>query len=124
MDLSTANRVVLALLVICSALLVSPALGGTPGEIVGWGYDNYGQVSQVPTGAGYTGIAGGEYHSVALRANGSIVGWGLDNYGQVSQAPAGTGYTAIAAGVYHSVALRTDGSIVSWSRRASCRVTQ
>ncbi|GEM_PF-1110728 len=37
MDRSTPNRVVLALLVICSALLVAPALGGTPQEIVSWG---------------------------------------------------------------------------------------
>ena len=55
-------------------------------------------MSQTPAGTGYTAVAAGGYHSLALRADGSIVSWGSDRYGQVSQTPAGTGYTAVAAG--------------------------
>ena len=119
MDRSTSNRVVLALLVICSALLVAPVLGGSPGVIVSWGNDDYGVVSGTPAGTGYTAGAAGSQHSVALRANGSIVSWGINDgssldYGQVSGTPAGAGYTAVAAGYLHSLALTSDGSIVSW----------
>ena len=63
-------------------------------------------MSQTPEGTGYTAIAAGTWHSLALKADGSIVSWGSDVEGQVSQAPAGTGYTAVAAGGYHSLALK------------------
>ncbi len=84
------------------------------GFIVSWGYDEYGQVSDTPTESGFTAIAGGDSHSLALRADGSIVSWGYDAYGQVSNTPTESGFTAIAAGGEHSLALRADGSIVSW----------
>ncbi len=79
-----------------------------------WGSDGSGQVSATPTVAGFTAVAAGGYHSLALRADGSLVSWGWDDYGQVSATPTGTGFTAMAAGLYHSVALRADGSLVSW----------
>jgi hypothetical protein len=95
--------------------LLSPALVAQ-GEIVSWGYDIYGQVSDTPPGTGFTQIAGGWDHSLALRTDGSIVSWGYDFYGQVSNTPPGTGFTQVAGGWYHSLALRTDGSMVSWGK--------
>ena len=41
--------------------------------IVSWGRDSEGQVSNTPPGAGYTAIAAGGIHSLALAAAGSIV---------------------------------------------------
>ncbi|WQB72144.1 putative Ig domain-containing protein (plasmid) [Prescottella equi] len=76
-----------------------------PGTVTAWGWDNNGQVSGAPTGGGYTAIAAGDLHSLALTADGHITAWGLDNHGQVSFAPTGGGYTAIAAGSQHSLAL-------------------
>jgi PKD repeat protein len=119
MDLSTSSRAVLALLVICGAVLVMPVLGGTPQEIVSWGNDDFGQVSQTPAGTGYTAVAAGSAHSLALRADGSIASWGMNDYGQVSQTPAGTGYTAVAAGGYHNLALRAPAPVADFTANAT-----
>jgi len=73
-----------------------------------------GQVSDTPTATGFTTIAGGGFHSLALASDGSISAWGHDNSGQVSDAPTDSGYVAIAGGDYHSMALAGDGSIVTW----------
>ena len=42
------------------------ALSGTVGAITSWGRDNYNQVTNTPTGTGFTHIAGGGYHSLAF----------------------------------------------------------
>jgi PKD repeat protein len=115
--------VVLALLVLASAALVTPVLGAMHQPIISWGSDQYGQVSQMPTDTGYTAIAAGDSHSLALRADGSIVSWGSDFSGEVSRTPSGTGFTAVAAGWEYSVALRADGSIVSWGEDSYRKVS-
>ncbi|MCH2116084.1 MAG: PEP-CTERM sorting domain-containing protein, partial [Pirellulales bacterium] len=74
------------------------------GSIISWGEDWEGQVSNTPSGTDFTAIAGGEYHSLALKSDGSIVSWGRDNYNQVTNTPTGTGFTHIAGGGYHSLA--------------------
>ncbi|GEM_PF-1433313 len=86
--------------------------------------NDYGQVSDTPAGTGYTAVAAGRWHSLALKADGSIVSWGRDREGQVSQTPAGTGYTAIAGGYVHNLALKADGSIVSWGDDKFDQVSQ
>jgi hypothetical protein len=53
----------------------------------------------------FTAIAGGGYHSMALRSDGSIISWGNNSYDQVSDTPFYPGFTAIAAGYSHSMAL-------------------
>ncbi len=61
-------------------------------------------------------LAGGSYHSLALKADGTVATWGIDWRGDgVTALPAGlSNVVAIAAGAYHSLALRHDGTIVSW----------
>ncbi|NMD61502.1 UNVERIFIED_ORG: Regulator of Chromosome Condensation (RCC1) repeat protein [Nocardia globerula] len=90
-----------------------------PGTITGWGYgvggnNDNGQLDNFPAGGGYTAIAAGYSHSLALTADGSIVGWGNNNDGQLDNIPAGSGHKAIAVGAFHSVALTADGTIVAW----------
>jgi hypothetical protein len=66
-------------------------------------------------------VAGGAYHSLALKADGTVVAWGAGtsnalapNYGQ-AMVPAGlTNVVAVAAGFYHSLALKADGTMVAW----------
>ena len=79
----------------------------TPGTIVGWGSNEYGQTN-IPAGlSGVTAIASGAYHSLALKSDGTVVGWGSNGEGQTS-VPAGlSGVTAIAGGGSHSVAANT-----------------
>jgi alpha-tubulin suppressor-like RCC1 family protein len=72
-------------------------------------------VTNIPPGlANVTAIAAGEWHALALKADGTVVAWGDDRYGQTS-VPAGlSNVVAIAAGVEHSLALTADGHMVSW----------
>ena len=59
-------------------------------------------------------LAGGNSHSLALKADGSIVSWGNNNWGQISNTPPGNDFVSVAVGAIHSLALKADGSIVSW----------
>ena len=108
-----------------SASLGAAAPSQTPttstGSIVGWGWDNLGQATP-PAGDDYAAIAGGHYHSVALKADGSLVAWGSGSWGQ-TPAPPGDDYVAIASGTYHGLALKTDGSIVGWGWNTNGQAT-
>ena len=73
--------------------------------ITSWGYDVNNQVTDTPLGTNFTAIAGGAYHSLALKSDGSLISWGDDNYNQVTNTPLDTNFTAIAGGAYHSLAL-------------------
>ncbi|MEN6340999.1 MAG: Ig-like domain-containing protein [Methanospirillum sp.] len=98
--------IVFALLILCGAALVNPALGGA---IVNWGDTG----SSVPSGTDFTAIAADGWDGLALRADGSLVHWGGD-YPGGSGTPSGTDFTAVAIGSGYSLALRADGSIVAW----------
>jgi alpha-tubulin suppressor-like RCC1 family protein len=125
----------------------SLALGGD-GTLAAWGYNSYGQLGNggstnrsVPTavttssgvlaGKSVTAIAAGQYHSLALCADGTLATWGYNNYGQLgngtttnSSMPvavttttgvlAGKTVVAIAAGNQHSLALCADGTLAAW----------
>ncbi|MFC1677887.1 SUMF1/EgtB/PvdO family nonheme iron enzyme [Planctomycetota bacterium] len=84
------------------------------GAMVGWGLDHAGQATP-PEGNDHVAIAGGAYHSIALKSDGSIAGWGLNDFGQATP-PAGNDYVAIAAGTHHNIALKNDGSLFGWGR--------
>ncbi|OYD66693.1 putative Ig domain-containing protein [Rhodococcus sp. OK302] len=86
----------------------------SPNTIAAWGYNYFGQAT-APDGSAFTAVAGGEAHSLALKADGTITAWGNNAYGQAT-APAGSGYIAIAAGGTHSVALTANGTITAWGR--------
>jgi hypothetical protein len=85
-------------------------------------------------------IAAGNYHSLALRADGTVVGWGQSDYGQATGLTnsiypyASTGLVrvagqilsnvvAIAAGDYHSLALRGDGTVIGWGDNRHNQIT-
>src|SRR5205823_3209453 len=87
------------------ALVPIPVAGVTPGSI---------------------GIAAGDNHNLALRADGTVWAWGNNSFGQLGDgtitpsrlAPVQTqGITnaiAISAGQNYSLAVRADGTLVSW----------
>ena len=102
----TTMRVTLAACLV--ALLPAGALAQPqPGSILSWGYNGIGQVSNTPTGTGFTQVASGDAHSLALRSDGSIAAWGDDLYSQVSNTPTGTGFAQVAGGWAHSLAIIT-----------------
>jgi uncharacterized delta-60 repeat protein len=84
------------------------------GMVVAWGDNEYGQAT-VPDGLGsLVGMAAGDHHSLAIKADRTVVGWGLGGNGELDF-PAGLGaVVAVAAGNTHSVALRADGTVAVW----------
>ena len=89
-----------------------------------WGYNDYGQCT-VPSDLGpATAIAGGLYHTIALRADGTVRCWGGNGDGQCN-VPGDLGPAiAIAGGVYHTIALRPDGTVRCWgmNHNGQCNV--
>ena len=101
------------LALVCPARLLatSPV---TPGVVVAWGDNTYGQ-STVPTGlSNVVQIAGGFHHSLALKTDGTVVAWGANSYGE-STIPSGlSNVVQIGAGVHYSAALKSDGTVAAW----------
>ena len=112
------------------------------GEVIAWGNKDYGQcagtdalgnpITSTPTGApvqingvtlsGVTAIAGGYYHTIAIKDGsvmaGSVLAWGDNTNGQCN-IPANVdccgGVSAIAGGYRHTIALR-GGAVFAWGR--------
>ncbi|MFN2569486.1 MAG: RCC1 domain-containing protein, partial [Candidatus Dormibacteria bacterium] len=133
------------------ALATAPAAAESPpaGRVFAYGLNYNGQLgagstvsTSQPLEATGTGdvvaVAAGNFHSLAVRADGSVMAWGSNYRGQVgdgtsrdrlSPVPvAGLSsacamsspfapmpcVTAVAAGESHSLALRADGSVMAW----------
>jgi len=96
------------------------------GTVVAWGTstnpaviaknDNidYGQ-SLVPPGlTNVVAIAGGGWHSLALKADGTVTGWGRNDFSQAAALPGVSNVVAIAAGAADSLVLEANGRLVAW----------
>jgi hypothetical protein len=59
-------------------------------------------------------VAGGYYHTIAIRIDGGIRCWGRNDYGQCNT-PADLGPCSnVAGGFDHTIALRSDGTVRCW----------
>ena len=83
---------------------------------------------QMPIGTGYSAIAQGSNHTVALKSDGSLWTWGYNASGQLGDGTTtnnyvptqiGTGYTAVTAAIDSSFAVKSDGSLWAWGYNAS-----
>ncbi len=78
------------------------------------GNDDFGQLNPNEPATNIVAIAAGDWHTLALRADGGVMAWGSDINGQC-EVPSNLGHVvAIAAGGYHSMALRDDGQVIVW----------
>ena len=115
---SIGTRSGVALAATVGAIAASGALssGAHAQSAACWGRNLEGQCNP-PTNLGsIQSIAGGLYHSIALRTNGSVVCWGSSGEGQTA-VPAGLGpASAIASGHLHNLALLSNGTVVAWGR--------
>ena len=70
-------------------------------------------------------IAGGEYHSLALKSDGTVWAWGWNQYGALGdgttnnratavQVSGLSGVVATGGGGFHSLALKSDGTVWAW----------
>lgn len=86
--------------------------------VLAWGLNDFGQ-SSVPFGLrGVASVAAGEFHSLALKADGTLAAWGKSSAGQTTVPPGLTDVLAVAAGGNHSLALKADGTVVAWGHNA------
>ena len=87
-------------------------------NVAAWGNASSGQ-TEVPAGlSNAVALAGGGYHSLALRTDGTLVSWGHYYNGWIflpMDVPEGLSpVSAVSAGLYHSLALQSDGRLVAW----------
>ena len=85
-------------------------------QVVAWGDDSGGQMDVPINLEDAVAIAGGDYHSVAIRHDGTLVAWGFDDEGQVDVPTNALRFVAVAAGAGHNVAIAEDGSVVAWGQ--------
>ncbi len=85
----------------------------TVGDVRCWGYNAYGQCNTPADLGACSRVAGGGYHTIALRIDGGIRCWGagltntgsFPNYGQCNP-PADLGpCSSVAGGGYHTIAI-------------------
>ena len=112
------------------------------GSVWAWGSNSNGQlgdnsttsrntpvpVSGLPAGSGVIALAGGSYHSLAVKSNGTVWAWGRNGSGQLGDGSttqrltpvqvSGTNLTsgaiAVTAGGYYSLAMKSDGTVWGW----------
>lgn len=91
-------------------LAFAPAIGA----VRAWGNDVYGQCDTPVDLADAAQIAGGTFHTIALRANGAVRCWGYNEFGQCNTPADLTDATQVAGGYRHTIALRANGSVRCW----------
>jgi RHS repeat-associated protein len=99
------------------------APGGTG---IGYSYDQANRLLGSGSGGGSANVlAGGEFHSLAVKSDGTVWAWGYDADGELgdgstanrstpAQVPGVSGASAVAAGDLHSLALTSGGLVKSW----------
>jgi formylglycine-generating enzyme required for sulfatase activity len=105
--------------------LVAAFLAGTGAGVVAqnahadgivrcWGYNAYGQCDTPANLGACSNVAGGIYHTVALRSDGGVRCWGSNTQRQCNT-PADLGAcSSVAGGYFHTIALRSDGGVRCW----------
>jgi alpha-tubulin suppressor-like RCC1 family protein len=112
----------------------------TDGTLWNWGYNGDGRLgdsttisksSPIQTIAGGTNwkqVAGGYYHTAAIKTDGTLWTWGDNYYGQlgastttsksspVQTIAGGTNWKQVSCGQYHIAAIKTDGTLWNWGR--------
>jgi alpha-tubulin suppressor-like RCC1 family protein len=110
----------------------------TDGTLWTWGYNALGGLgdntvirksSPVQTVAGGTNwklVAGGAYHTAAIKTDGTLWTWGYNNNGNlgdntvihrsspIQTVAGGTNWKLVAGGRYHTAAIKTDGTLWTW----------
>ena len=87
------------------------------GEIVSWGDDWVGAVSETPTGSNFVKVAAGDMRSTALDSSGNIHQWGATQYdgGSLADPPSGTGFIDISHGKSGwTAAIDASGYLRAW----------
>jgi hypothetical protein len=82
--------------------------------IAAWGANQYGQCEAPVEATNAIAVAGGRWHTVALKSDGTVTAWGLNDSGQCDVPPRMANASAVAAGAYFSLALLANGTVSAW----------
>jgi hypothetical protein len=105
------------------AMLFSTACFSSVGQVIVWGWNDYGQTN-VPTSAtNVLALAAGDAHCLVLRTDGTVLAWGLNGFGRTNVPFDLTNAVSVAAGSSHSLALRRDNTIALWGKIMPAGVT-
>jgi hypothetical protein len=87
--------------------------------VVSWGDDSGGQTNVPPNLNDIVAVAGGDFHTLALRHDGSLAAWGYNSDGQSVVPTNALRFVSVAAGANHNLALLENGNVVAWGRNDS-----
>lgn len=117
--IALAGRFGITVVSFARTMVVGAAFAGFPnlgwsqsGTVIAWGDNRIGQASVPPGLSNVVAISAGEWHSVALKADGTVVAWGAD-HGVPSDL---TNVVVIAAAGFHNLALTADGTVRAWGQ--------
>jgi alpha-tubulin suppressor-like RCC1 family protein len=86
----------------------------SPGTVIAWGSDFFGQTSVPGNLNNVLSVAAGSYHSLALNRDGTLIAWGNNIYGQTNIPIGISNVVQIVGGAYSSLALIANGKVVGW----------
>jgi len=92
----------------------SPAVNLSVVNVLAWGCNESGQTDVSPAATNVIAVAGGQHHSLALRADRTVISWGS----QTNVPPEATNVIAISANGSNNLALRAGGTVVAWGDNA------
>jgi parallel beta-helix repeat protein len=92
---------------------------GPPSAVIAWGDNSAGQIGGLSNLNDVVAIAGGDYHTLALRRSGTLVAWGYNGNEQTNIPTIQLRFVSIAAGAEHNLAITEAGDVVAWGRNDS-----
>jgi len=117
----------------------------TDGTLWTWGNNFYGglgdsttvdkssPITTVAGGTNWKQVAGGNYHTAAIKTDGTLWTWGFNAYGglgdnttvnkssPITTVAGGTNWKQVACGTYSAAAIKTDGTLWTWGMNNSNR---
>jgi alpha-tubulin suppressor-like RCC1 family protein len=111
----------------------------TSGNLLAWGFGAAGQLGDgtadqhtptpvpLPAGVSVTGVAAGQFFSLAVTSTGAVFGFGQNDMGELGNGtmtstdtpvmavlPPGTSVRAVTAGCQHTLAITRTGTLLAW----------
>jgi hypothetical protein len=83
-------------------------------QVIGWGLDNFGQISPPYPNDRNAFVTAGVRHGAAVLTDGSVVCWGWNDYNQCEVPKSLPRAVKVGAGYGFTVALTALGSVVAW----------
>jgi alpha-tubulin suppressor-like RCC1 family protein len=106
----------LFVLLICLLFGFRPEGSAQVSAVDVWGDNSRGQINVPVSVTNAIALAAGDYHCLALRADGTVRAWGDNSWGQTNVPSNITNVIAVAAGSTHSLAALDDGTVRLWGR--------